>query len=494
VISLTIPRLAAAPLALALLAACNGDSDRPIEVLAIGDKSETYASGARLPLAAQLLRSATAEGLVAFDAQGRVVPALADRWIVTDQGLSFVFRLRDGTWADGSAITAETARTSLAQAIAAQRGTPLGLDLAPIAEVRTMAGRVIEIRLAQPMPDLLQLLAQPELGLLRGGRGAGPMKLLEATRKEGLAVLRPIAPEDRGAAQDESWPDRVRRLQLGALPPGLAIAMFNRGDADVVLGGGIEDFPRLDAEGVSRGAIRLDPVAGLLGLAVVHADGFLSLPENREALAMALDREGFANALNLGGWTATTRVVNPGLAGDDGTISERWLGRNLADRRALAASRVAAWRAAKGDPAPLRIALPAGSGADLLFERLAGDFKAIGLDSRRVNEKAEADLWLVDRVARYARAPWFLNQLSCAAARGLCSSAADRLVADARSEPDPALRAELLSSAEAELTRVNSFLPLGVPIRWSLVSGDATGFSVNRLNVHPLMPMALRPR
>jgi ABC-type transport system substrate-binding protein len=489
-----LPRLAAPLLALALLAGCNGDLDRPIEVLAIGDKATTFAAGPRLPIAAQLLRSATSEGLVGFDEQGRVIPALADRWIVTDQGLSFVFRLRDGSWADGSAITAETARAALAQAIAAQRGTALGLDLAPIAEVRTMAGRVIEIRLVQQMPDLLQLLAQPELGLQRSGRGAGPMKLLEVTRGEGIAMLRPIAPEDRGAAQDESWPDRARNLQLGALPASLAIAMFNRGDADVVLGGGIEDFPRLDAEGVSRGAIRLDPVAGLFGLAVVRADGFLSLPENREALAMALDREGFALALNLGGWTATTRVVNPGLAGDDGTISERWIGRNLDERRALAASRVESWRAAKGEPAPLRIALPAGPGSDLLFERIAADFKAIGLGTRRVSEKAEADLRLVDRVARYGRAPWFLNQLSCAALKGLCNSAADRLAAKARTEPDPALRAALLSDAEAELTKTNGFLPLGVPIRWSLVGGGATGIEVNRWNMHPLMPMALRPK
>jgi Bacterial extracellular solute-binding proteins, family 5 Middle len=473
-------RMAAPLLALGVLAGCGGSDDRPIEVLAIGAKTTTFAAGTRLPLAAQLLRSATAEGLVAFDEQGRVVPALADRWIVTDQGLSFVFRLRDGKWADGSAITAETARAALAQAIAAQRGTALGLDLAPVAEVRTMAGRVIEIRLSQQVPDLLQLLAQPELGLLRGGRGAGPMKLIEATRKEGLAVLRPIAPEDRGAAQDESWAKRVRRVELGALPASLAIAMFNRGDADVVLGGGIEDFPRLDAEGVSRGAIRLDPVSGLFGLSVVHADGFLALPENREALAMVLDREGFANALNLGGWTATTRVVNPGLVGDDGTISERWIGRNLDDRRALAA--------------PLRIALPAGPGGDLLFERVAADFKAIGLSSRRVNMAAKADLKLIDNVARFARAPWFLNQLSCAAARGLCSSVADRLAAEARAEPDPALRAELLSNAEAELTKTNSFLPLGVPIRWSLVGGDATGIAINRWNMHPLMPMALRPK
>ena len=44
------------------------------------------------------MRAATTEGLVGLDAEGQVIPALADRWIVTDDGRSFIFRLRDGTW------------------------------------------------------------------------------------------------------------------------------------------------------------------------------------------------------------------------------------------------------------------------------------------------------------------------------------------------------------------------------------------------------------
>lgn len=477
-----------------LLAACSGNDDRPVEVLAIGEKTSTYAEGAVLPLGAQLYRAATAEGLVGFDEQGRVVPALADRWIIYDDGLSFIFRLRDGQWPDGSQITAESARGALVQAIAAQRGTALGLDLEPIAEVRAMAGRVIEIRLSQQTPDLLQLLAQPELGLRRAGRGGGPMKLLESTRKEGIAVLRPISPQDRGLAQDEKWGERVRRLRLGSLPASLAIDMFNRGDADLVLGGQLEDFPRLDAKGVSRGAIRLDPVGGLFGLSVMETKGFLALPENREALALALDREALAAVLNIAGWTTTTRVINPGLAGDDGTVSERWPGVAIRERRARAAARVAQWTAGNGPVRPLRIALPAGPGSDLLFARLSEDFQAIGLATRQVGANAPADLRLVDRVASYARAPWFLNQLSCAALRGPCSASADRFASLARAELDPAKRAGLLSEAEAELTKANVYIPLGVPIRWSLVAGSVTGFATNRLGAHPLMPLAIRPR
>lgn len=455
----------------------------------IGDPGSPFAGGARLPLAAQLVRSATAEGLVGFDERGRVIPALADRWIVTDDGLSYIFRLRDGTWPDKTQLTGDTARAALLQAIAGVRGTPLGADLAAIDEVRAMAGRVIEIRLHQAQPDFLQLLAQPELGLLRKGRGAGPMRL---SRDKDVALLRPVPPEDRGLPQVEDWDKLSRKLQLEALRASTAIERFNAGEVDVVLGGRLADFPRLDASGVSRGAIRLDPVAGLFGLAVVNPQGFLAEPERREALAMAIDREALASALNVGGWTATTRIVNPGAGDDNGTVGERWPGQSLEERRSVAANRVSAW--SDGKPPRLRIALPAGPGSKVLFGRLADDFKAIGVEAVQVRENAPADLRLVDTVARYVRAGWFLNQLSCANVRILCSATADRLASQALLEPDPAKRADLFAQAEAQLTIANSFIPFGVPIRWSLVSGQTTGFMPNPWNVHPLMPLAMLPK
>jgi ABC-type transport system substrate-binding protein len=384
------------PITLALaLGGCFGDDDRAVQVAVIGPSAAAFAPGPRLPMAAQLFRAATVEGLVGFDEQGRVAPALADRWIVTNDGLSFIFRLRDGTWADGTPITGESARDALLRAIGLQRGTPLGQDLAVIAEVRAMAGRVIEIRLTRQQPELLQILAQAELGMAKGGRGAGPMRL---RREKDAALLRPIPPVDRGLPQDERWADRARRLNLVSLSAKQAIERFQTGEIDVLLGGTLADFPRLDEMGVSRGAIRLDPVSGLFGLVAVNEDGFLAKAENREALAMALDRTALAGALNLAGWVTTTRVVNPALPGDNGTIGERWSARSIEERRALAASRVAQWKGSGAAPA-LRVALPGGPGGDLMFTRIEADFKAIGLTVRRVPLDAAADLRLVDAAA-----------------------------------------------------------------------------------------------
>lgn len=474
-----------------MLGGCDSGADRPVEVAVIGDPSAPFQTGPRLPLAAQLIRSATVEGLVGFDEQGRVIPALADRWIVTDDGQSYIFRLRDGTWPDGSNITGDTARSALLQAITGLRGTPLGADLAGIQEIRAMAGRVLEIRLNGPVPDLLHLLAQPELGLGRKGRGAGPMKL---SRDGRTAVLKPIPPEDRGLPSEEDWSLRSRLLHLHALSAATAIERFDNGESDIVLGGRIEDFPRLDIAGLSRGAIRLDPVSGLFGLAVLRGDGFLVTPANREAVAMAIDRDALIAAFSVGGWTASNRIVSFGAEGDPGLVGERWSDMSLAERRSVATSRVSSWRGSGKRTVVLRIAMPTGPGADVLFARLNDDLQSIGIESRRVGEAAAADLRLVDLVARYPRASWFLNQLSCANFRGLCNSGADTRAAQAIAQVSAAARAGLQAEAEAQLMAANTFIPFGPPIRWSLVSGDVTGFAPNRWGSHPLMPLAMRPK
>ena len=101
------PFLAALSLALPLaLAGCSSGADEMLGVVVIGAQGDPFVTTGSLPPAAQVVRAATAEGLVGLDEQGRVVPALAERWIVYDDGLSYIFRLRDGVWPDGSAIDA----------------------------------------------------------------------------------------------------------------------------------------------------------------------------------------------------------------------------------------------------------------------------------------------------------------------------------------------------------------------------------------------------
>ncbi|MET0250742.1 MAG: ABC transporter substrate-binding protein [Novosphingobium sp.] len=473
--------------AVLLVSACSDRDERLVRVSLIGDPP---GAASRRAMPAEV-RSATAEGLVGFDEEGRVVPALADRWIVTEDGQSYIFRLRNGTWPGGQPITGESAAGLLRQALRTLRGTPLALDLAAVDEVRGMAARVVEIRLSSPLPDLLALLAQPELGLTRKGMGSGPMK---RDQQGTVAELAPIPPEKLGLPVEEGWHDRVRVVRLRRETAKEAVSRFDEGYADVVLGGRADTLPLVKTAGISRGTVRLDPVIGLFGLQFERAFGFFATTENREALALAIDREALLAPFKVARWTPTTRLVAPDAADAPPGVGERWAGFSLIERRQVAAARIARWQADAGALAPLRIALPATPGGTLLYNGLRGDFAAVGLAVRRVGPDEPADLRLIDQVARYGRATWFLNQLSCGAGRPVCSKEADALLARARDTVDPAERAALLAEAENRITAANGFIPFAPPLRWSLVRADIAGFVANPWAVHPLLPLALATR
>ncbi|MGX7894013.1 ABC transporter substrate-binding protein [Tsuneonella sp. HG222] len=482
--------LLAAPLALAL-AGCGSGTDGPLGIAVIDEPNELFSTGLRLSEGGQVVRGATGAGLVGLNAQGEIVPGLADRWIVADEGRSYIFRLRDGTWPDGEPLTGQSARAALQRVMRELRGTSLGLDLAPVEEVRAMAGRVIEIRLRSPMPQFLRLVAQPELALTHGGFPSGPMVL---EREGERAELKFKPPAARGLPDEENWQEYVRPLALFAYGPQAAVTAFEEGAIDVVLGGRLGSWPLADPGPLSRGTRRLDPAIGLFGLRVRREEGLLAQPQTREALSMAIDRAALLAPFNIGGWLPTTRIAPVPVAGEEAT--ERWEGIAIEALRQEAANRVAAWRGGVGEGAPavLTVELSNLPGHAALFNGLAEQWAQIGVTLRRVSPGEPADLVLIDRVARYGDPRWFLNQFNCTLGRGACSREADAEVRIAMTTEDAQERADALARAEAILTADNVFIPLAQPLRWSLVRGTVEGYAANPWAWHPLPDMATLPR
>jgi ABC-type transport system substrate-binding protein len=460
----------------------------PVEVAVIGAPDSLFQQGVRLAPPAQLLRAATSEGLVALDPAGQVVPAVAERWIVTEDGLSYIFRLRDSTWPDGEEITAADVRQQLRTALSRVRGTSLGLDLAKIRDIRAMTGRVIEVRLTSPMPDLLRVLAQPELGFVKDGSGAGPM-VMSRGEGSGGARLTALPPEARGLPAREDWEEVARPVALQTLSAKDAVAAFSRGEVDLVLGGTLMNFPQAEVGPLSRGTIQVDPALGLLGLTVERETGFLADPARREALSMAIDRTALIQSFGIGGWRESSWIVPPGNYATPPYGEDRWNGASLEERRRVAAARVRAW-AGPGREALVSVALPRGPGSDLLLRQLAQAWGAIGVGVRRVAAGEPADLELRDTVARYPSPRWYLNQFHCSLKVGLCAPAADALVMRSLSEPDFAAREQLLVEAHAALIEREVYIPLGAPVRWSMVRGTIRNYLPNAWGLHPLFPLS----
>jgi ABC-type oligopeptide transport system substrate-binding subunit len=477
-------------LCLVMLGSCGpSNGGGPINVAVIGAPDSLFQQGVRLSPAAQHLRSATFEGLVTLDSAGQVVPALAERWIVTNDGLSYIFRLRDGAWPGGDEITATDVRRLLQDSIARLRGTSLGLDLAKISEIRAMTGRVVEVRLTGPMPDFLRLLAQPELGFVKSGSGAGPMVM---SREDGAmaARLSALPPEARGLPAREDWEELARPLRIEAMSARKAVEEFSRGDVDLVLGGSIVDFPLAEAGPLSRGTIQVDPALGLMGLVIREERGLLADPARREALSMAIDRAALIQPFGIGGWRTSSWIVPPEQFSQPPFPPERWQDLSLDQRRATAAARIRAWSAGSGQKAKVRLGLPPGPGSDLLLRELARAWGAIGVSVERVAPGKGADIELRDTVARYFSPRWFLNQFHCSLDAGLCSAQADALVRRSLFERDMAAREKLLVEAHAALVAREVYIPLGAPVRWSLVRGSISNYLANQWGLHPLFALS----
>ena len=480
------PQTILAILGLLGLASCGfGAGDDTTKIVFIGSPSDLQANGLRLSPAGQHLRAATSAGLVSLNEEGEVVPALAERWIVTEDGLSYIFRLQNTDWPDGTAMTGESVQAALRQNIRDLQGTSLGIDLTIIDEIRAMTGRVVEIRLKSQMPQFLQLMAQPELGLRRGGAGAGPMVSEAIDGGVRLTVIPPDLPEDTDI---DEWREQFRVVDVSSMPARQATEAFEQGAADAVFNGRLASLPLADTGPLSSGTVRLDAVFGLFGLQITNANGLLAEPARREAIAMAIDRSVLLQPFNIGGWSPSTRIAPANLPGRSFEPQERWTQMSIEQRRSAARARLAS-----GDSLELTIALPEGPGSDTLFTSLAANLAEVGITLVRVQPNQRPDLRLVDRLARYSDDRWFLNQFNCALKRGLCSKEADAFVGRAIAETDTAQRAALMRSAEQALLDSNVYIPLGAPIRWSLIRGNVDGFSENRWGLHPLFPMARRP-
>ncbi len=417
-----------------------------------------------------LLVQTVAQGLVRFDAAGQIEPALAQSWIVSDDGLRYTFRIARTNWSNGRPVTAEQVVARLRATIAGSSKNKLKPLLGIIAEMESMTENVLEISLKAPRPNFLQLLAHPEMGLIRRDEGTGPYRAEK--QADGSVLLR--LPEDEQEQQPDDGSGHA--IILRGEHAALAVARFARGMAGLVTGGTAGDLPIARAADIRAVAVRFDPVAGLFGLEYLRKDGPLADPELRRALNMAIDRGALVGALGVPGLLAQETLVATGIEELPNPALPDWAASPLPARRARAAAIVAG---ASGEEAlKLRVALPKQPGYRLVFAHLRRDWRAIGVDAEAVEEENGADLRLVDAVAPATLGSWYLRRFSCASS-AVCSPEVDTMLEQARNAQNAAERQALLASADTALTGISPFIPLAAPVRWSLVSPRLTGFQPN---------------
>ncbi|WP_432767645.1 MAG: ABC transporter substrate-binding protein [Sphingopyxis sp.] len=481
--------------AAASLASCGLFGERgPVRIAAIGplNPAANPVNGELSAPNAALL-DATSQGLVSYDGEGQIDTGLADRWTVTTDGRSYIFRLREAKWSNGRTVTAADVAAILRAHLADRSRNLLKDDFPEVESIKAMTERVIEIRLSIPQPGMLELLAQPAMAIVNKGMGWGPMR----SRRIGQAILLSPVPdplaEDPEAAEAAAADPAASIELVGTSAPG-ALARFKNGYADGVLGGRFSTLPYFVASNIGRSRLVVDPVPGLFGLAFVRAEGFLATDANRDALVRVVRRERLVEAFGLAEWQPQ-QTLRPTLYTRDGgppPLIPPWAAYDEASRFTQARRVVDAWLAAGREIEPLRIAVPDSPGGRILFAYVAADFAAIGVPSQRVAMTAAADLKLIDEVTPNDDPLWALRRLSCRRDT-LCNRDAQNLIDRAAANIDAGQRAEQIAEAEAVLARYTPFIPLATPLRWSVASQRLTGLRANGRAQHPLNHLITKP-
>jgi len=398
---------AAAPLLLTavLLVGCHGGGNEGVIAVSLpGDRLDETA-----------MTGADRQGLVRLDREGQVIPGVAARWAILDDGLDYIFRIDDG-----AGLSAQIVARRLRDALRRHRRDPDFAALGPVESIEAVTGTVVEMRLSVPQPDLLPLLARPEFAV-----GASPY--FKAGKSDRAQITLSPRPGDETPSP----------ILLRVEPAGRAVVRFQNGDAQLVTGGTFANLPVAYAAHPNRKSLRFDPATGLFGFAIRNA----GLPATvRTALSLAIDRDRIVAVIGAANHAKAT------------TIAGSTLEPPLAERRAAALALL------KGGTAHIRVAMPRGPGAHLLFALAAQDWAKVGISAEMVGPEARnPDLALIDRVAP----PGTLAVLACALGAGC----------------DPADRMALINPP---------FIPVAAPVRWSLVAPSLDLFTENGLAAHPL--------
>ena len=265
-----------------------------------------------------------------------IVPSLAERWEISDDGLRYVFHLREGlTWSDGTPLTAhdvefgikrvldpESPGSSVAIYFALENGedTYLGRNTDwDAVGVRALDDRTVEFRLSAPAPYFMSVMNRPDGGpqprhAIDGVAAArvvsGAFEVSERTDER--LVLRRRAERPGNVAEVELY----RTAIAAALPE------FERGETDLIL---VRYTPRL--ADLMPGEVHEDAVLGPPSWSAYirfdHTHPAAGNLELRRALAHAIDREALAAACPANLVVATGGVVPPALQGHTPDIALR---------------------------------------------------------------------------------------------------------------------------------------------------------------------------
>lgn len=258
-------------------------------------------------------RLQVAETLVTTDKEGALVPGLAERWSVSEDGLTWTFNLRgNAVFHDGTPVTAEAIAASLQRALAGVGG----LSQAPISEI-AVEGKDIQIRLRKPFSALPAYLVHFSTIVLAPSSfdAAGKVTQIVGTGPYKVKALTPPARlELEGSGAWWGGKPGIADVDYLAVGQGETRAlMAESGEADLVFSMLPVSVDRLKANPKLNVQIATIPRTRLLK--VNAASPFFDQIEERQAISAAIDRIGTTRVILRNTDLAATQLFPPAMKG-----------------------------------------------------------------------------------------------------------------------------------------------------------------------------------
>jgi peptide/nickel transport system substrate-binding protein/oligopeptide transport system substrate-binding protein len=411
------------------------------------------------------------DGLTRFTPEARVEPALAERWDASPDGTRFVFHLRSGVkFTDGTPLTAKTVIASWQRALDPATKGGRGEPLQPIRGAKDFAAgkaksisglsapddSTVVVQLEEPLGIFPKLLAMPVASVVPPKMvsdrpiGTGPWRLVEWKHDDYLLFAK-NAGYWGGAPKADSLRARI------IAEPSTAVAEFESGNADVLLVPAGETQQWEDDES-KKDMLMSVPALQLVYIAINTTRGPLRDPRVRQAINLAIDRKLIVQRLISGRGRLAAGVIPPSLGGADTNRAPY----------PYDTSRAKQLLAEAGYPNGIDVEMWVGSNP--VYQRMVETAQAylakahirvkiVQRESAAAREAArngQTDMILKDWYADYPDAENFLYPLLHSANKGVGGNVSffadtdfDRIVSQARQEPDEAKRNALYRQADS---------------------------------------------
>ena len=461
------------------------------------------------------------EGLTAVGPDGHAVPAAAESWTVSADGREYTFQLREGLrWSNGDALVAGDFVAGMRRLVDPATASQYAQVFEPVVNAAAITrgelgtgqlgvsapdDRTVVIRLANPAPYLLGLLAQPGTFPVHGPTlAAHGMEFARPGRlvSNGAFVLEDWVVGSHVSVRRNRnyWNDAATRLErvrfVHHADAGTEFRQYRAGELDVSYVVPPQQYAWIREH--LPGELRVTPQLSVYyyGFNLTRPP-FKDDPGLRRALSLVIDRERLTSAVTGVGEAPAYGWVPRGVA--DYTPQQfDYAGRSYEERVREARE---LYRAAGYSPErPLRVEIRYNSGEvhNRLAVAVAAMWKdALGVEASLYAEEFRALLQSIQAredtqvfrsswVGDYNDAYSFLQLLQSSFGinlTGYSNPRFDELLAQAVKQPDLARRRALLEEAERVMLADHPVLPLYFYVNKHLVKPYVRGWTDNVMNV-----------